>query len=493
FAAGYQQALALIGTLLNLVIAVWIFSATVDGTRYAQQAGLWPAPFGITLMVDGLSALMLLASGVLGFAGVLYSMGTLDARASMNYYPLMLFLLMGVNGAFLAGDLFNLYVFFEVMLMSSFALLTLGGQIGQINGGIRYVLLNLLASSFFLMAIAVIYGSVGTLNMAQLAQRMDSVPPSVQLLAGGLLFIAFGTKAGIFPLYFWLPSSYHTPHPAITALFGGMLTKVGIYSLYRVFPLVFAIQIAEWQTAILILAGLTMVVGGFGAMAVNTMRRVLSYHVISQVGYMIMGLGLAAGSDLTLATFGLAAGIIYALQHMLVKTALMMAGGAAEMDAASGSLLSSQMAGLSGRRPVLAVLFFVAAMSLAGIPPSSAFLSKLGLLQGAVMGGHWTMAAVAMFTALITLMSMVRLWQHAFWGKPSEVVNRVSPLQDLAKSRFIYAPIALLLVISLSMGIFGGSVFNWTQRAATHALDRAGYIETVAPMDEIPFAGAYGE
>lgn len=491
FAARYQQGLAILGTVVNLFMCIALFATTLEDTRLALQMGLWPAPFGITLMVDSLSALMLLFTAVLGVACVFYSIGTLDARASMNYYPLVLFLLLGVNGAFLSGDLFNLYVFFEVMLMSSFALLTLGGQIGQINGGIRYVLLNLLSSSFFLMSTAVVYGSVGTLNFAQIAQRIDTVPPSVQLVAGGLLFVAFGTKAGLFPLFFWLPSSYHTPHPAITALFGGLLTKVGIYTLYRVFPLIFAVQMVEWQTAILAIAGLTMLVGGFGAMALNTMRRVLSYHIISQVGYMLMGLGLAASGNLVLATFGLAAGIIHLVHNMIVKTALIMAGGAAEVDAASGSLLRSQMAGLSVRRPLLAVLFFVSAMALAGIPPSSGFISKLSLLQGAVLSEHWVIASVAMITGFITLLSMIRLWQHAFWGQPADVVNRVTPLQDVVKSRYIYVPIGILLIFSLGIGIFSGAVFDWSERAAAHALDRNGYIEAVAPADDIPFAGAY--
>ena len=262
-----------------------------------MQMGNWPAPFGIVLVADGLTAIMLTLSAILTATTVFYAMGTLDQRSRMNYFPLLMFLLMGVNGAFLAGDLFNLYVFFEVLLMASFALLTLGGQIGQINGGIRYVLLNLLASSLFLAAAGITYGTVGTLNMAHIAVRMPTAPPSVQLFIAGLLLIAFSSKAGLFPLFFWLPSSYHTPHPSVTALFGGLLTKVGIYTLFRIFPLIFPVYLQEWQPLILTIAGLTMLTGVFGAMAVNTMRRVLSFHVISQVGYMVMGLGLAASRD----------------------------------------------------------------------------------------------------------------------------------------------------------------------------------------------------
>ncbi len=177
----------------------------------------------------------------------------------------------------------------------------------------------------------------------------------MQLFIAGLLLIAFSSKAGLFPLFFWLPSSYHTPHPSITALFGGLLTKVGIYTLFRIFPLIFPIYLQEWQPLILTIAGLTMLTGVFGAMAVNTIRRVLSFHVISQVGYMVMGLGLAASRDPKLAVFGMSAGILYLVHHMIVKTSLLMAGGAAELEVGSGSLLRSQLTGLSKRRPALAV------------------------------------------------------------------------------------------------------------------------------------------
>lgn len=488
-AARWQRGLAAVGVLANLVVAVTLLVYTLNDNRLVMEMGNWPAPFGIVLVADGLTAIMLTLSGTLTAATVFYAMGTLDQRARMNYYPLMLFLLMGVNGAFLAGDLFNLYVFFEVLLMASFALLTLGGQIGQINGGIRYVLLNLLASSLFLAAAGLTYGTVGTLNMAHIAMRMPEAPVSVQVFIAGLLLIAFSSKAGLFPLFFWLPSSYHTPHPSVTALFGGLLTKVGIYTLFRIYPLIFPEFLQDWQPLILAIAGLTMLTGVFGAMAVNTMRRVLSFHVISQVGYMVMGLGLAASRDPQLAVFGMSAGILYLVHHMIVKTSLLMAGGAAEMEVGSGSLLRPQLTGLSKRRPALALLFFIAAMSLAGVPPSSGFVSKLSLLQGAVTSHLWLIATVSLVVSMLTLMSMLRLWQKAFFGVPTLPLSSNAPMNSATNRRLELASITVLVILSLGIGIFGGPVLRMSSVAGAQVMDRQGYIEAVSPLEEITFAG----
>lgn len=486
--AGIQFGLAILGVIVNLVLALLILTTTLGGTRLVYQMGLYPAPFGITVVADGLSAIMLTLTGILALTTVFYAGGTLDARRYLNFYPLLLFLLMGVNGAFLAGDIFNLYVFFEVLLVASFALLTLGGQIGQINGGIRYMLLNLLASAIFVATAGLIYGTLGTLNMAHIAERMPQAPRSTQLAIAGLLLLAYSSKAGLFPLFFWLPASYHTPHPAVTAFFGGLLTKVGIYTLFRIFPLFFPTIFQEWQTLILAIAGLTMITGVFGAMAVNTVRRVLSFHVISQVGYMVMGLGLAAGHDPILAGFGMAAGIFYLVHHMIVKTALLMAGGAAELVVGSGSLLRNRLSGIRQLNPALAVIFFIAAMSLAGMPPSSGFVSKLTLLQGAISSSHWIIAAVSLLVSFFTLMSMLRLWQTAFWGYPGPVNNEV-PTAHLTPARqwLALTPIALLIALSLALGVVTGPFFHWSSVAARQVMDREGYIQAVGPTDEIEY------
>lgn len=480
----WQRGLALTVVTIDLVIALLLLVYTATDHRLVLHVGGWHAPFGIALVADTFSALMLTLSGLLTGATLIFAQGTLDQRDRLNFYPLILTLLMGVNGAFLAGDLFNLYVFFEVLLMASFALLTLGGQRNQIHGGIRYVVLNLLASIIFLTGAAVAYGTLGTLNLAHMAQRLASpeTPPHVPMLLAGLLFVAFASKAGIFPLFFWLPSSYHTPHPAITALFGGILTKVGIYSIFRTMPLLFPHLLDRWQGLFLTLAGLTMLVGILGALSGTTLRRGLSFQIISHVGFIMMGFGVATAQVGPIAGFGLAAAIFYLIHHMVVKTALLMAGGAVEMEMASGSLISGRLGGLIYRRPLLALLFFLSAISLAGVPPFSGFVSKLSLLQATMGSEHWFVALVSVLVSVLTLMFIFRLWQIAFWGESTPPIYPTTPLSNRRRRWYTLTPIALLVTLSLLMGIFSSPVFDLSVRAASQLLDGAGYIDAVNPV-----------
>jgi multicomponent Na+:H+ antiporter subunit D len=498
--ARWQWFITLVGTLANLATSVILLRATLGGQRLVLQVGGWAAPFGITIYADSLSAMMLSITALLALATTLYAGGTLDDRKRLNFYPLTMFLIMGVNGAFVAGDIFNLYVFFEVLLMASFALLTLGGQLKQINAGIRYVFLNLLVSTLFLVSVGIVYSSLGTLNLAHLAIRMPDVPRSTQLVIAGMLFVAYSSKAGLFPLFSWLPDSYHTPHPAVTAFFGGLLTKVGVYTLYRIFPLLFPAILQEWQALIFVMAGLTMLTGIFGAMAVNTVRRVLSFQIISHVGFIIMGLGLAASSDPALAHFGLTAGILYMIHHMIVKTALLMAGGAAELLAGSGSLLRSRLAGLRQVQPTLALLFFLAVISIAGMPPFSGFIGKLALLQGALAAGHWQIATTSLLVSFLALLTALRLWQKSFWGTPiisTHIMNNFGPppvsthsSRTAMRKWLTLTPIALLVAHSLAIGLFSERVFAWSAFAAAQTLDRTSYVNAVAPTDQIEYEGA---
>lgn len=471
--------------LLNLGVGVLLLLYTTGGHRLVHQMGNWPPPFGISVFADGLTAIMLATVGVLALAVLPFAAGTLDShREHVGYYPLSLLLLMGVNGAFLAGDFFNLYVFFEVLLMSSFVLLTLGGAPGQVNGGIRYVILNLLASTMFLTAAGLAYGTLGTLNFAHMAERMADASPGVRVLLAGLMLIAFGGKAAVFPIFFWLPASYHTPPPAVTALFGGILTKVGVYTLLRIFPLLFPDLLVAWQPLFLTIAGLTMTIGVLGAFAQPTIRRLLSFHIISQIGYMIMGLAIALDPTHLGASFGLAAAILFMVHNMLVKTALMMGGGVAELEMGSGSLAS--IGGLASRRPYLATIFFIAAFSLAGIPPSSGFAGKLSLIQATLDTRQFWIAGVSIVVSLLTTMSMIRLWQYTFWGNYNTGAVPAAPLSRRYASWLVLGPTTVLVALSLAMGLFFEPVLRIASVAASQALDRAGYIAAVAPLDDIP-------
>lgn len=481
----FQRWVAVAAAALTLLAGLLILQQATAGERIVYQMGHWPAPFGITLFADGLTGIMLVSVALLTLLVIPYAAGTMDLhRESMGFYPLVLLLLMGVNGAFLTGDFFNLYVFFEVLLMSSFVLMTLGGTPGQINGGIRYMVLNLIASTVFLTAAGVAYGTLGTLNMAHMAQRLAEAPDSVKWLLAGLMLVAFGGKASLFPLFFWLPASYHTPHPAVTALFGGILTKVGIYSLFRLYPLLFPDLLVTWQPLLLLVAALSMVVGGLGAYAQPTIRRLLSFSIVSQMGYVIIGLAIVAETTKYGPGFALAAGILFMVHNMLVKTALMMGGGVAEIEMGSGNL--GAIGGLAQRRPFLALLFFVAAFSLAGIPPSSGFVGKLSLLQVSLDTRQYWIAGISLAVSLLTTLSMIRVWQYTFWGKFSEGTARWTPLRKPNAGLLAVGPMAVLVALSLAMAIFFQPVLRIATIAAQQVLDRAGTIAAVAPIQNIP-------
>lgn len=467
---GWTRTISLIGTTVGLAYALFLLWLTWQEGILVSNVGGWPLPFGIALTVDLLSAVMLALAALMGWAVLLYTFSTIDeARERFAFYPLFQFLLLGVNGAFLTGDLFNLYVWFEVMLIASFGLMTLGGERDQLEGGLKYVVINLVSSTFFLIAVGLIYGATGTLNMAHLAVELAVVVTDARLISAlAMLFLlSFGIKAAIFPFFFWLPASYHTPPVAVTALFGGLLTKVGVYAMYRLFTLLFIGQPPYINNLLLLLAGLTMVVGVLGAIAQNNIRRILSFHIISQIGYMLMGLGLFSG-------MGLAGGIFYIIHHIIVKTALLMIGGALEEINNSGDL--EAMGGQLKQRPLLAFLFLMAAMSLAGIPPMSGFFSKLTLLTGALEQGRYLIAAVSLGVSVLTLFSMTKIWAGAFWGiPPRRVIFESRSLSYLG----LIGPAAILVFLSLALGLGAGPALEMASSAAEQLLTPVDYVQAV--------------
>jgi multicomponent Na+:H+ antiporter subunit D len=370
------------------------------------------APFGITLVADLLSAIMVVLAGLMGLAVAVYSLASIDQqREAFGYYPLLHILLMGVCGAFLTGDIFNLYVWFEVMLIASFVLLALGSERPQIEGAIKYVTLNLMSSAIFLAAVGILYGVVGTLNMADLAVKLPTVtPPGLVTTLAMLFLVAFGVKAAVFPLFFWLPASYHTPPVAVSAIFAGLLTKVGVYAMIRVFTLLFVQNVGYTHTLILVMAGLTMLTGVLGAVAQNEFRRILSFHIVSQIGYMIMGLGLCT-------RLALAGSVFYIVHHIIMKTNLFLVSGVAYR--LRGTFELKDLGGLYQAHPLLALLFLIPALSLAGMPPLSGFFAKLVLLQAGLEMGQYVIVAVALAVGLLTLVSMTKIWAEAFW-KPAQ-------------------------------------------------------------------------
>ncbi|HVL69978.1 MAG TPA: Na+/H+ antiporter subunit D [Vicinamibacterales bacterium] len=441
-------------------------TVTRDGV-VAVQLGDWPAPFGVTFVADMFSALMIAVTGLIGVTVAVYSAMTIDAnRERYGYHPLVQMLLTGVCGAFLTGDLFNLYVWFEVMLMASFVLLALGGGRAQIEGAVKYVALNLIASALFLAAAGVLYGLSGTLNMADLSERLAaSDRPGLVTAASMLLLVAFGIKAAAFPFFFWLPASYHTPPAAVSALFAGLLTKVGVYALIRVFTLIFVADVAYTHGLVLVIAALTMITGVLGAWTQREFRRVLSFHIVSQIGYMLMGLGLFT-------RLALAGSVFYILHHIVVKTNLFLVAGAVQRLQGSGEL--ARLGGLYASRPFLAALFLVPALSLAGIPPLSGFFAKLSLIQAGLETEAYLMVAIALAVGLLTLLSMTKIWHEAFWKAAPEGADE--PRRNI---RGLLLPIGTLAAVTIVIGLAAGHLFALATVAADQLMDRETYVSTV--------------
>ncbi len=382
---------------------------------------------------------------------------------------------MGVSGVFLTGDLFNLYVWFEVMLMASFVLLALGGERSQLEGAIKYVTLNLISSALFLTALGILYGMAGTLNMADLSLQMSyGMHTGVVSTLAMLFLVAFGIKSALFPLFFWLPASYHTPPVSVSAIFAGLLTKVGVYTLIRVFSLLFQQDVAYTHTLILVLSGLTMVTGVLGAMAQNEFRRILSFHIISQVGYMVMGLGLFT-------PLALAGSVFYIMHHIIVKTNLFLVSGVARR--LQGSYQLDQLGGLYQSAPGLTVIFIISAFSLAGMPPLSGFWAKLILVKASLDITGYLIAATALAVGLLTLFSMAKIWAAAFWGAQPEETTPVGEATRFqltpSKKIALYLPMIMLGLLTVTIGLMSEPFFELATQAAEQLLNPAGYIWAV--------------
>jgi multicomponent Na+:H+ antiporter subunit D len=460
------------GTLGLLLASLLVFFTVLKHEILVLQIGSWPAPYGITLVADLFSATMQLLTGIVGLAVAWYSLAAISkGHITFGYFALFHFLLMGVNGAFLTGDIFNMYVWFEVMLISSFVLMALGGERAQMAGAIKYVTINLISSAMFLAALGILYGTAGTLNMADLSQKFSQADMTASyralISAVSVLFLAaFGIKAAIFPLFFWLPASYHTPPAAIAAVFSGLLTKVGVYALIRVFTLIFLQDPVFTHTLILVLAGLTMAVGVLGAMAQNEFRRVLSFHIVSQIGYMLMGLGLFT-------PLALAGSVFYIAHHIIVKTNLFLVSGVVEQLGKTASL--KKLGGLYRTQPGLAILFLIPAMSLAGIPPLSGFFAKLNLIRASLTIEQYWITAVALAVSLLTLYSMIKLWNEAFWKPAPHKENNTPKTID----RNLLLPIGLLATLTVLIGLGIGPIFDLALRTGEQLANPALYIQAV--------------
>jgi len=466
----FSQWLGISGSLILLLSTIYLFGQVTEHGILKLNVGGWQAPYGITLVIDYLSVLMLVISAVIVFCVSIYAVNFLKSTGKkQRFYIAFYALVLGLNGAFITGDVFNLYVWFEVILISSFVLITLGSSREQLSGGIKYLALNLIGSLLFLAGIGLLYGKTGTLNMAQLAEILRNDDSAILINTSAMLFfIAFGIKAAIFPLFFWLPASYHTPNITITSLFAGLLTKVGVYTMMRFFTLFFVQDQPFWHTLLLTVAGLTMFIGGSAAIAQYEVRKILSYHIISQIGYMVMGLGIFT-------PLGLAGGIFFTMHNMIAKTNTFLVSGM--IFKLKGTYNLRDIGGLVKQNPLLAVLFIIPAFALAGVPPLSGFFAKFILIKAGIEDGHYFVTSVAVFTGLLTLYSMIKIWNEAFLKKPNE--NSMLKKTSLKLSFVEVLPSIILGLMSLGMGLFASNVFDFTMEAANQLINPSTYIESV--------------
>ena len=488
-----QRVLGLASLGSMLVLALGWLSEIRDGDVLVSQMGGWPAPYGITLVFDSLSGLLLCAGLVVALGCYVHSFSVIDPGMERRYFhPLIQLLIVGVNQCFLTGDLFNLFVGFEIMLMASYGLLVIGGSRRQMGQAYMYLVMNLIASTVFVISAGLVYGMFGTLNLADLARIVEGRVASGEGLPTGfvgvsvLLLFVFGAKGAFFPLWFWLPDTYHTCPVPVAALFSGLLTKVGVYAVARTFPLIFAVGEARDVVVPLLLvsAAATMLLGVLGAVSLNNVRRILAVHVVSQVGYMVFGLSL-------MTTAGLAGALYYMVQHMIVKSSLFLCCGVMEQHAGSDDL--GRIGGLQKRDRFLGVAFFVAAMSLVGLPPLSGFFGKLVLVREG-WTDYWWLSVVALLTGALTLVSMLKVWTKGFWLPP--VASEPTPGSDGGAGsgdlRGAYVGIGFLVAVALFVGLAAEPIYDIAFHAGEQLTDPSAYIEAVDPHGLIAAGGGGG-
>jgi multicomponent Na+:H+ antiporter subunit D len=481
---------AVLGAVLAVSSALLVL-VDRDGPQ-AVNVGGWPETIGITLVADRLSVLMLVVSTTVLLLVLVYAIGQGaadgDAETPISiFHPTYLILAAGVSNAFLSGDLFNLYVGFEVLLTASYVLLTLGGTGPRVQAGITYVVVSLLSSLIFLAGIGFVYMATGTLNLAEISLRMSEVPEGTRVAIALVLLVAFGIKAAVFPLSAWLPDSYPTAAAPVTAVFAGLLTKVGVYAIIRMQTLLFP-DSSGLDQLLLVVALATMVIGILGAVAQTDIKRLLSFTLVSHIGYMVFGIALASVA-------GMAGAIYYVIHHILIQTTLFLTIGLVERQGGSTSM--NRLGGLAAAAPMLAILFFVPAMNLSGIPPLSGFIGKVGLLEAGAQDGSalaWTLVGASVVTSLLTLYAIAKVWGKAFWRPQEQATDLTDDLepgvpQDTGGSvavqtvsgvlpRTMLGATVAAVVIGLGLTVAGGPIYRYCERAAVDVMDRDVYIGT---------------
>jgi len=462
-----QRWVTSISAFLNIIGAgILVQKIRKDGIQTLDVSS-WDAPFGITLVSDMLSALLVLTASIIAFVSIIYSFRSIgEERERFYYYPCISFLLVGVNGAFTTGDIFNLFVFFEVMLMASYTLLVLGGTKVQLRESIKYLLVNIISSALFVITVAYLYSVVGTLNMAHISQRISEVgQPGIITVIAILFLIVFGLKGAIFPLYFWLPGSYYAPPIPVMALFGALLTKVGVYAIMRTYTLFFYHDTGYTSQILSILAILSIVFGLIGALAYWDIKKIIIYNIIIAVGVILFGVSSMTKDALTGSVF-------YIIHDMLIKAALFLLVGI--MIRITGTSNLKEISGLIKKYPGLAWTFFIGALSLAGIPPLSGFIGKLLIIKGGFEAADYLGAAIVLMSSLLILFSIMKIFINGFWGPSRSYKGE----EKVPVKTLLIAPV-ILVILSTLYGVGADAVFPYISQAAETLVKPEIYIDAV--------------
>lgn len=469
-----QQIIGIAGTAVLFGVSIALMARVWTNGPTAVAVAGWSAPLGIVLVADTLAALMVLVTGFIGTAVAIYALADIrPIPATRGFFAVYHVLLAGACGAFLTGDLFNLFVWIEVLLSASFVLLVMGRSRSQLEGALKYVSINLVGSTVLLSAVGLTYATTKTLNMAHVALRLEWLAaerPGLMLAITGLYGVAFGLKAALFPLFSWLPPSYPTPPPAVSAIFSGLLTKVGVYAFFRIFTTVLPVGDAVYWV-VLVVSCATMTLGVFGAVAQSHVRRILSFHIVSQIGYMVAAVGLLVAADPRIRHLALAAGIFYTVHNILAKCNLFLVAGAIEQI--GGSTHLDRLGGLAKRAPLWAGSFVLSAFALAGLPPLSGFWAKLAIVWASIAAGQWWVAAIALFVGMFTLVSMLKIWNGAFWKPAPE--DQEPQMLGRRRAMLMAGPSVAIVATTVLIGLVPMPLFAVAERAATELLSPADY------------------
>nr|WP_039810674.1 Na+/H+ antiporter subunit D [Jeotgalibacillus malaysiensis] len=462
-----QRVISMIGIAGTIIAAIVLAAEVKANGIQTVNLGSWPAPYGIPLVSDMLSVLLVLTSSILTFFVVWYAMIYMDESYERFFFYIgVMFLLTGINGAFTTGDIFNLFVFFEVFLIASYLLIVLGGKSGQLRESIKYLLINVISSALFVTAVAYLYSVVGTLNMADISQRIDELgSPGIITVIAIFFLIVFGLKGAIFPLYFWLPGSYSAPPIPILALFGALLTKVGVYSILRTYTLFFYQDQGYTHQILGVLALLSIVVGVIGAIAYRDVKTIIIYNIVIAVGVILYGVSAMTPAALEGAVF-------YLLHDMVIKAALFLLVGI--MMAIAGASHLNKMGGMIRDYPRIGWTYLVAAFALAGIPPLSGFIGKLLIVQGGFEAGDMVGPIIILLSSLLVLYSAMKIFMNGFWGTPKEYHGAKAHLANR-----LWVPAAGLVLIAIAYGVGSEAVYPFIQMAVEPLIDPAIYIEAV--------------